>query len=145
MRRLFVFYCRRLDYGMVGCCVGVLLFTSVAIQPVGCSPSPLHDIVITNSVWCMAYQRQVEGGRGGGSILPDSRATVLQQCGQCRRAGRIKGRLSSAHTIRSRTISCKGQRSPGVNPYYILPPAYSTCRLLTRVNPLTLTLRVNPD
>jgi len=23
---------------------------------------PLHDIVITNRVWCMAYQREVEGG-----------------------------------------------------------------------------------
>jgi len=23
---------------------------------------PLHDIVITNIVWCMAYQREVEGG-----------------------------------------------------------------------------------
>jgi len=23
---------------------------------------PLHDIFITNRVWCMAYQREVEGG-----------------------------------------------------------------------------------
>jgi len=23
---------------------------------------PLHDIVITNIVWCMAYQREFEGG-----------------------------------------------------------------------------------
>jgi len=32
-------------------------------------------------------QKEVEGGH----ILPNSRAIVLQQCGQCRQAGRMKG------------------------------------------------------
>jgi len=66
---------------------------------------PLHDIVITNIVWCLAYQREVEGGR----ILSNSRAIVLQQCGPCRRVGRMKGRLTCAHTTQSKTIFCKGQ------------------------------------
>jgi len=54
----------------------------------------------------MAYQREVEGG---GRILPNSRAIALQQCGQCRRAGRTKGRLTSAQATRSKTISWKSQ------------------------------------
>jgi len=66
---------------------------------------PLHDIVLTNIVWCMAYKGRSKRGR----ILPNSRATVLQQCRQCRRAGRMKGRLTRAPTVRSKTISCKGQ------------------------------------
>jgi len=33
---------------------------------------PLHDVVITNTVWCMAYKWEVGGG--GGRILPSSRA-----------------------------------------------------------------------
>jgi len=48
---------------------------------------PLHEIVITNIIWCMAYKREVEGG---GRILLNSRAIVLQQCGQCSRAERMK-------------------------------------------------------
>jgi len=43
---------------------------------------PLHDIVITNIVWCMAYIREV-GGRGD-RILPNSRALVLHRGRQCR-------------------------------------------------------------
>jgi len=30
-----------------------------------------------------------QGGSGGGRVLPNHRAMVLQQCGQCRRAGRM--------------------------------------------------------
>ena len=41
--------------------------------------------------------------------MPNSRSMVLQQCRQCRRAGRMKRRLPSAQTTRSKTISCKGQ------------------------------------
>ena len=58
--------------------------------------------------YCMVYGTP-KGGRGGGRILPNSRAIVLQQCGQCRRAGRMNGRLTRAQTNRSQTISCKGQ------------------------------------
>jgi len=47
-----------------------------------------------------------------GRRVPNSRAIVLQQCGQCRQAGRMKGRLTSAQTTRSKTISCNGQASP---------------------------------
>jgi len=48
-------------------------------------------------------------GSGGGRIMPNSRAIVLKQCGQCRRAGRMKGRLIHAHTTRSKATYCKGQ------------------------------------
>ena len=47
----------------------------------------------------------------GGRILPNSRAIVLQQCGQCRRAGRRKGRLIRAQTTNSKRLSCKGQHA----------------------------------
>jgi len=43
--------------------------------------------------------------------LPYSRAIVLQQYGQCRRAGQLKGRLVRAQTTRRKRISCKGQAS----------------------------------
>jgi len=39
-----------------------------------------------------------KGGRVGGRILPDNRAIVLQQCGQCRWAGGIKRRSIRAQT-----------------------------------------------
>ena len=68
-------------------------------------------IVITNIVWCVAYKREVEGGRR----LPNSRAVVLQQRGQCRRAGGMKGRSIRAETTRSETISCKGQNTDRVS------------------------------
>jgi len=48
-------------------------------------------------------------GRVGARILPNSRAMVLRQCGQCRRAGRMKGRLIRAQTTSSKIISWKGQ------------------------------------
>ena len=66
---------------------------------------PLHDIVTTNIVWCVAYKREVEG-RGGVVYLPKSRAVVLQQC---RRADIIKERLICAQTTGSKRISCEGQ------------------------------------
>jgi len=50
-----------------------------------------------------------KGGSGVRRILRNRRTTVLQQCGQCRRAGGMKGRLIRAETTRSETISCKGQ------------------------------------
>jgi len=56
----------------------------------------------------MVYGIQKRGW-GGGRILPNSRAIVLQQCGPCRRAEKIQGRLIRAQTTRSKTISCKGQ------------------------------------
>ena len=60
--------------------------------------------------YCTVYGIH-RGGWVGGRILPNSRAIVLQQCGQCRRAGRMKGRLIRAQTTRSKTISCKGHVS----------------------------------
>jgi len=41
--------------------------------------------------------------------LPNSRAMVLQQRGQCRQAGRMKGLLIPAETTRSTSKSGKGQ------------------------------------
>ena len=56
---------------------------------------------IANIVQCMSYEK---GGRRGGHILPNSRAIILQQCGQCRRAGRMEGRLIHAQTTKSKPI-----------------------------------------
>ena len=42
-------------------------------------------------------------------IVRDSRATALQQCGQCRWAGGRKGWLIRAQWPRSKRISCEGQ------------------------------------
>jgi len=50
-----------------------------------------------------------KGGSVGGRILPNSRAIILKQCGQCRHAGRMQGRLLRAQITRSKTVSCKGQ------------------------------------
>jgi len=52
---------------------------------------------------------RTQGGSGEGRILPNHRAIVSQQCGQCRRARKGKGRLIRAQTTRSKTISCTGQ------------------------------------
>jgi len=62
---------------------------------------------ILYSVW------HTKGRSSEGCILPNSRAIVLQQCGQCRRAGRMNGRLTRARTTRGKTMSCNGQ---GVGP-----------------------------
>jgi len=65
--------------------------------------------------YCMVYGIH-EGGRVGGRMLPNSRAIVLRQCGQCRRAGRMNGRWIRAHTTRSKRISRKGQGGDRPNP-----------------------------
>jgi len=52
------------------------------------------------------------GRSGWGRVLPNHRAIVLQQCGQCGRAGRLKGRLIHAQTTKGKTISCAGQIRP---------------------------------
>ena len=46
--------------------------------------------------------------------MPNSRAIVLQQCGQCRWAGGMKRRLIRAQTTRCKILSCKGQVVVGV-------------------------------
>jgi len=51
----------------------------------------------------------IKGWSRGSRILSNSRAIVLQQCGQCRRDERMKGRLIGAGTITSERLSCKGQ------------------------------------
>jgi len=66
---------------------------------------PLHDIAITYMVLCMAYK----WGSGGRLILPNSRAIVLQQCGKCRWAGRMKGRLIRARTTKSEQYLVKAK------------------------------------
>jgi len=79
-------------------------------------PTPLLSVGVTGvglfsilpSQYCIVYGIQ-KGGRGGNHILPDSHAIVLQQCGQCRRAGRMKGRLIRAQTTSSKRKPCKGQ------------------------------------
>jgi len=49
-------------------------------------------------------------------------AIVLQQCGQCRRTGRMNGRLIHAQTTRGKTISCKGQVTGPSPLLFSLPP-----------------------
>jgi len=68
---------------------------------------PSHGTVITNIVWCIAYEKNI---RRGSRILPKNRAIVLHQGGQCRWAGGMKGWLIRAQQPRRKTISCKGQR-----------------------------------
>jgi len=74
----------------------------------------LYTIVSTNILWCTAYKR----GVGGGVvycpivvqyILPNSRAIVLHQGGQCRWAQHMKGWLIRSKQSRSEGTSCKGQ------------------------------------
>jgi len=50
-----------------------------------------------------------QGGSEGERIFPNSRAIVLQQCGQCKRAGGMKEQLIRGQTTKSKRISCKGQ------------------------------------
>jgi len=72
-----------------------------------------------------------QGGVGWGVVyFPNSRATLLQQCGQCTRPGRMKRRLIRAHTTRSKTLSCKGQ----VSYHWRHPPAKVGSRSQTRSN-----------
>jgi len=40
---------------------GVVKLEAVVLGAVH-APWPLHDIVITNIVWCVAYKREIEGG-----------------------------------------------------------------------------------
>jgi len=54
------------------------------------------------------------GGGGGGRILPNSRALVLHQGGQCSWARRMKEWSIRAHTPRSKRITCVGQGSSHV-------------------------------
>jgi len=66
---------------------------------------PLHDIVITNIVRCMANKR------GAGGVV--SRTLVVQQ--YCNSVGNIVGGaihewLTRAQQLQSKRISCKGQR-----------------------------------
>jgi len=75
--------------------------------PEGAAGIGLYTILllpILQGVW------HAKGRSRGGRISANSRAIVLQQCGQCRRAGRMKGRLIRAQTTRSKRMSCKGQR-----------------------------------
>ena len=69
-----------------------------------------------------------------GCILPNSRAIVLQQCGQCKRAGRMQGRLIRAQTTISKRISCKAQHPIGHSRRLVLSPfKILQCRLLCGV------------
>jgi len=56
----------------------------------------LHTIV------CLLYGAWHTKGELGGRILPNRRAMVLQQCGQCRRDKKIKGCMIRAQTTRSK-------------------------------------------
>jgi len=60
----------------------------------------------------MVYSIQT-GVRKGSRILPNNRAIVLHQGGQCRWAGGMKGWLIRPQQPRSQTISCKGQSVMG--------------------------------
>jgi len=79
-------------------------FRLVYIIYEGGAPWPLHDIVITNIVWCLAYKRAV--GRG---VVYCPRI-VEQNCtrlGNAAGRGGLKGRLTRAQQPRSKGIPCK--------------------------------------
>jgi len=67
--------------------------------------SPLHDIVITNIVWCMTYKGTVWGSLYLAHKSRNSIAVVWVM----RMGGVIKGWLILAHTRTSTRISCIGQ------------------------------------
>jgi len=83
--------------------------SSAESHPIRLGLYTILPLPISYCVW------HTQGGSGGDRILPSSRAIVLQQCGQCRRAGRTKGRL-----IRGTTISCKGQDTTDQSGFWIL-------------------------
>jgi len=94
-----------------------------------CSRLGLYTILllpILYGVW------HTKGRSRGGRILPNRRAIVLQQCEQCRRAGRMKGRLTSAQMTRSKTISCEGQLASVPEPRLVVTRAASDARLSNR-------------
>jgi len=62
--------------------------------------------------YCKVYGIQ-KGGRGEGRILLNSRATVLQQCGQCRRARGMKRRLIRAQRPKSKEYLVKADSLAG--------------------------------
>jgi len=66
----------------------------------------LHTIFAASILYGVWH---TQGNPRGADILPNIHAIVMQQCGQCRRAGGIKRRLIRAPTTRSKRISCKGQ------------------------------------
>jgi len=57
--------------------------------------------------YCLVYSMQT-GFRRISRILPNNRAIVLHQGGQCRCSGGMKGWMIRAQQPRSKTISCKG-------------------------------------
>jgi len=58
--------------------------------------------------YCMVHSIRTRVRRGS-RLLPNNRAIVLHQGGQCRWAGGMKGWLIRAQQPRRNTISCKGQ------------------------------------
>ena len=89
---------------------------------------PLHDIAIYQ--YCMVYGIQ-KGGRWGGRILCNGRATVLIAVARAMQVeGAIKGCLICAQKPRSKTISCKGQltRRPAAPRVPLGPPPHSQWR-----------------
>jgi len=76
---------------------------------------PLHDIVITNSVWCMTYRREVGGGlyTAQWSCNRNAPGWAMQV------GGGMQGWLIRAQTPRSKRVSCKGQVPKEVHFVYI--------------------------
>jgi len=115
-------------------CVCIYIFFSLSLYgPRGGAGTPAEEAAL--------YQKQVpvglyttllllvlygvwhtKGRFEGGRVLPNSRAMVLQQCGQCKRAGRMQGRLIRAQTTRSKRRPCKGQGAGPKRASTVLPP-----------------------
>jgi len=83
--------------------------------------------------WCMVYgiQKRGQGGGGGGRMVFNSRAIVLQRCGQCSWVGGMKGRLICAQTNRRKRRSCKRQR--GAERCPVRPSNYQAVSLIQHV------------
>jgi len=86
--------------------------------------------------YCMAHSIQTRVRRGS-LILPNNRAIVLHQIGQCRWAGGVNRWLIRAQQPRRKTISCKGQLTRrawwAAPPRYPCPPSALRQSLWTRI------------
>jgi len=88
--------------------------------------------------YCMVYGIQRGGSVGGEGILRNGRPMVLQQCGQCRRTRRMKGRLIRAHATRNTRISRKGQFTASSPQPQLEEPVLGSTRVSLRVRGCTM-------
>jgi len=115
-------------------CINIYIYIYIYIRPsVGEAHAPWRG-ALAFTRYCDAQYGMVYGiqirGRGGGRILRNSIAIVLQPCGQCRWEGAIKERSIRAQQPRSKTLPCKGQGGLVARTALVGPPDLYTTSLL---------------